>query len=236
MIIKAKSIKIGIVFIFFGLFAGILIKQIAVPKNEEAFSGLSDIVVVCDAGHGEPDGGAVGISGTLEKDINLDITKKVAETLENRGIKVIMTRTADNGIYDGDAQTIRQKKLSDMHKRLDIVNSSGADLFISIHMNSFSDSNVRGVHVFYNKEDENLKNAANMIKERIAEITGAKSHEIKSTSDSLYLMQKSSVPAILVECGFLSNPEEEEKLTDEKYRSKMAWAIADAIISFAKRS
>ncbi len=233
MIIKAKSIKIGIMCIFFGLFAGILIKQITIPNNEEAFSDISDIVVVCDAGHGEPDGGAVGISGTLEKDINLDIAQKVAEILENRGIKVIMTRTSDNGIYDGDAETIRQKKISDMHKRLDIVNGSGADLFLSIHMNSFSDSSARGVHVFYNKEDEKLKNAANMIKERISDITGAKSHEIKSTPNSLYLMQKSSVPAILIECGFLSNPTEEELLSNEKYRSKMAWAIADAIISFA---
>lgn len=232
MIIRAKRIKVGILSIFMGLLAGISARYIIDIKSEMAFSDMTNAIVVCDAGHGSPDGGAVGISGTLEKDVNLAITQKVAEILENRGIAVIMTRNSDNGIYDSDADTIRQKKISDMHKRLDIVNGSRADLFVSIHMNAFSDSDAKGVHVFYNKDNDTLKIAANMMKDRIEYITGAESHEVKPTPDGLYLMQKSEVPAILVECGFLSNPEEDALLQDEKYQSKMAWAIADAIIGF----
>ncbi len=186
--------------------------------------------VVVDAGHGEPDGGAIGVNGTLEKDINLSIALKIQEILENRGIKVIMTRADDNSICDTNAETLHEKKVSDMHKRESIMNNSNADLFISIHMNSFTDSSSSGLHVFYSRNHPEIEPLAVTIQDSISKITGAKAHSVKTASNSLYLMKKPVPPAILVECGFISNPQEEMLLNDELYQSKIAFAIANAII------
>ncbi len=199
-------------------------------NTASVFSPISPYTVVLDAGHGEPDGGAIGVNGTLEKDINLAITLKVQEILESNGIKVIMTRSDNNSIYDTDAKTLHEKKVSDMHKRENIINNSNADLFISIHMNSFTDSTSSGLHVFYSRNHPEAEIIACAVQDAIAKITGAKTHTVKTASDTLYLMKNPTPPAILVECGFLSNPQEEELLNDELYQSKIAFAIAQAVI------
>lgn len=104
-----------------------------------------------NAPHGEPDGGAVGVSGVVEKDINLAIVQKLQEVLESKGFEVILTRSGDSGLQDENAETIRKMKVSDMNKRLDIMKNSHADIFVSIHMNSFGDQKVSGLHIFYDK-------------------------------------------------------------------------------------
>lgn len=199
-------------------------------NTTSVFSPIPPYTVVLDAGHGEPDGGAIGVNGTLEKDINLAITLKVQEILESNGIKVIMTRSDNNSIYDANAKTLHEKKVSDMHKRENIINNSNADLFISIHMNSFTDSKSSGLHVFYSRNHPEAEIIASAVQDAIAKITGAKTHAVKTASDTLYLMKNPTPPAILVECGFLSNPKEEELLNDELYQSKIAFAISQAII------
>lgn len=192
--------------------------------------------VVLDAGHGAPDGGAVGVDGTEEKDINLAITEKLREVLEGRGYTVVMTREGDSGLQDENAGTIREMKVSDMHKRREIVEKSGADLFISIHMNSFSDQKVSGLHIFYDKSHPNAENLAKSIQRKIGEVTGAETHTVKTADASLFLMKNSPIPAILAECGFLSNPDEVKKLKDENYQAKIAWAIAEAIGEYIKNT
>lgn len=192
-------------------------------------AGDNEIKVIVDAGHGSPDGGAVGITGVVEKDINLAISMKLAEVLEGKGYTVIMTRTGDNGIYDPDSETIRGMKKSDMNARLNIMKISGADLFVSIHMNSFTQKSAKGLHVFYASNHKEVKDLAEEIQNGIFEVTGAKTHAVKTADERLFLMKNPPIPAILVECGFLSNPEEEKKLTSEDYQSRLAWAIGDAI-------
>lgn len=192
--------------------------------------GAARLCVVLDAGHGSPDGGAVGSGGTQEKDVNLAIVMKLREVFEGRGAKVILTREGDSSIYDADAETIREKKVSDMHNRLSIINGSGADLFISIHMNAFSDSSQSGLHVFYSGNHPEAEAVAEAIQTRISEITGAKTHAVKAASETLFLMKDPVPPSVLVECGFISNPEEERLLNDDEYRSKIAYAIADAVL------
>lgn len=198
-------------------------------KTLPVFSGISSYTVVLDAGHGAPDGGAVGPNGTEEKDVNLDIVLKIREILESRGVKVILTRESDNGIYDASADSIRKKKISDMHNRREIINKSGADVFISIHMNAFTNKNSKGLHVFYSRSHPESKELAQRIIDKISFVTGAEAHEVKTASDTLYLMKNPVPPAILIECGFISNPEEERLLNTDKYKSKLAYAIADAI-------
>lgn len=187
-----------------------------------------------NAPHGEPDGGAVGTNGTLEKDINLAIVEKLQEILEGKGVEIILTREGDSGLQDEGAETIRKMKISDMNKRREIIKNSGADLFLSIHMNSFSDSRVKGLHIFYDKNHPEIEDTAKAIQESIAKVTGAEMHAVKTADESLFLMKNPPIPEILIECGFLSNPEEEKKLCDEKYQSKIAWAIASAVENYTK--
>lgn len=199
---------------------------ISVPS----FSRGRTPVIVVDCGHGSPDGGAVGINGVLEKDINLSIGLKLCEILESRGARVIMTRTDDNAIYDSDAQTIHQMKVSDMRNRLKIINSSNADLFISIHMNSFSSSKSNGLHVFYSSNHPEVKTIAEKIQSEISDITGAAAHDVKAASEKLFLMKNPKPPSILVECGFISNPQEVKKLVTDEYQSRIAFGIARAVL------
>lgn len=158
--------------------------------------------------------------------------KKLQEVLEGQGAAVILTRDGDSGLQEDSADTIRQMKISDMHKRLAIIKDSDADIFISIHMNSFSDSSVNGLHVFYDKGHPQAEEIADKIQQNIGDVTGAQTHTVKTADERLFLMKNPPIPAILVECGFLSNPDEEEKLCDEKYQSKIAWAIASALENY----
>lgn len=207
---------------------------LGIAKTHESEQTLSrgDFKVVLDAGHGDPDGGAVGANGTLEKDINLAIVKKLQEVLEGKGVEVVLTRDGDSGLYDDSASTIRQMKVDDMRKRREIVKNSGADLFLSIHMNSFSDKSANGLHIFYDKAHPDGETLADALQTGIAEVTGAAVHTVKTADESLFLMKNPPIPSILVECGFLSNPEEEKKLCDEEYQAKIAWAIASCLENY----
>lgn len=230
MIIKLNKKSLLIVCLSFALATAVMISVRTVPT----ISLKKPYTVVVDAGHGEPDGGAVGVNGTIEKDINLQIALKLQEVLESRGVRVIMTREDDNSICDKSAKTLHEKKVSDMHNRLEIINTSGADLFVSIHMNSFSDPSSGGLHVFYSRNHPEAEETASLIQDAMSELTGAKTHAVKAASDTLYLMKNTVPPAILIECGFISNPEEERLLNDEKYQSKIAFSIANAMIKAKK--
>lgn len=226
---KASDSLFFLLIILLGVTAALFLTNLrAAPSFSNSANG-KHVKIALDAGHGAPDGGAVGVSGTLEKDINLAIVLKLQEILEGRGAEVVLTRTGDSGIYDDESATIRQKKVSDMHNRLDIINNSGADLFISIHMNSFSDPSSSGLHVFYSRNHPEAEAAAAAIQDRIAAVTGSKTHAVKTASESLFLMKDPIPPSVLVECGFISNPEEEKLLNTDEYQAKIAYAIADAV-------
>ncbi len=158
--------------------------------------------------------------------------QKLQEVFEGKGIEVMLTREGDSGLQDEGAETIRKMKISDMNKRREIIKDSGADLFLSIHMNSFSDSSVNGLHIFYDKAHPEIEEMAKEIQDNIGKITGAPIHAIKTADEKLFLMKNPPVPSILIECGFISNPDEEKKLTDEKYQAKIAWAIASAVENY----
>lgn len=185
--------------------------------------------------HGIPDGGAVGIGGTIEQKINLEVSKKVEEVLIGKGIKVIMTRNDENSLSaDGEGKTLREMKKEDMNKRLNIIKESDARLFVSIHMNQFPQEKVSGLRLFFDKNHPETKELAEMMQKRMSEVTGAKMYAVKTADQGLFLMKNPPVPAVLVECGFISNPEEEKKLNDEDYQSRLAWAIAEAIEVYLK--
>ena len=227
---KLRILLPAAVFFAAGIITGYAARQ---TRDEAAFSPAAAHSVVLDAGHGAPDGGAVGENGTVEKDINLAITQMTGEVLEGMGWRVIYTRTGDNGIYES-GDSIREMKVNDMKKRREIMSDSGADLFVSIHMNSFENASASGLHIFYSGAHEEIRPLAEAMQERIAAVTGAKTHAVKTVSESLFLMKSPPLPCILAECGFLSNPDEERLLRDENYQSRIAWAVAVSVMEHFK--
>ncbi len=185
---------------------------------------VSDKVIVIDAGHGSSDGGAVGISGVLEKDINLAIAQRLQKLLEQTGAVVVVTRGDDNPIADN--------KRSDMRLRKNIKETSDADIFVSIHMNKFSQSKYSGAQVFYSRDEES-KALGEAIQDSVKALLNPSNNRVaKSADDSIFLLKQSTVPSVIVECGFLSNPAEEQLLSQADYQEKVAWAIYGGITSY----
>lgn len=181
-------------------------------------------IVVLDAGHGIPDYGTQSASGTTEQELNLAITLKLQRLLEQSGVKVILTRSDDNGIYELDKDSIRTKKISDMKNRVYIGNNSDADIYVSIHMNYYSDSQYNGWQTFYQSKIEDSKKLATIIQQSLNENIGQNKRNPMAIKGA-YIMDKVQIPAVIVECGFLSNKSEEEKLKTDEYQTKLAWGI-----------
>lgn len=185
-------------------------------------------VVVIDPGHGGFDPGKVGVNQSLEKDINLAISKKLSDILASNGYTVYMTRTEDVALCQGDE---RSKKLADMKNRVAMIEKKAPSLVVSIHQNSFS-AGTRGAQVFYHTKSEEGKRLAGILQQTIREAVGDDNHRVEKANNSYYMLRKVSCPLVIVECGFLSNPEEEALLQDEKYQKKMAQGIAQGIENF----
>ena len=188
--------------------------------------------MIIDAGHGAPDGGAVTKNGVEEKDLNLSVALFLQEYFEQSGTHVVLTRSDDRGIYE-EADTIRSKKRSDLKNREKIIKNSGADAVISIHMNEFSEAKYSGPQVFFSANNAESEQLANFVQNSMNEALNPPSkRDYKKAGESIYLLKKAEIPAILVECGFLSNPEEQQKLLNERYRQKVAWSIYCGAITY----
>ncbi len=191
--------------------------------------------IVLDAGHGGEDGGAVGNDGIVEKDVNLCIALKLRDYLEASGYDVVTTREEDVSIYDDDSKTLRQKKRSDLHNRADIIkdNEGENSIFVSIHQNKFPDPKYNGTQIFYSKNHSKSLDLANSIKESVVKLIQPENkREIKQATEKIYLLHGSEIPAVVVECGFLSNPDEAKKLASEEYQGQMAFCIYCGIINY----
>lgn len=183
-------------------------------------------VIVIDAGHGGVDGGAVASDGTNEKDINLDIALKLNELMKLNGFSTVMTRTEDISIHDDDATTIRQKKVSDLKKRLSILDDGDALCMISIHQNIYSSSKYSGTQVFYGKNNTLSETLADSIQNQVVTLMQPDNKRaIKQTTKDIYLLYNAQKPCVMIECGFLSNQEELSNLKDDEYQTKMAFAV-----------
>ncbi len=185
--------------------------------------------VVIDAGHGGTDPGKVGVDGSLEKDINLKIAKKLAEFLREADVDVVLTRETDAGLYD---ENVSNKKVQDMKNRVALIEERQPVLTVSIHQNSYHEEYVHGAQVFYYAGSQESKALAERIQQVLAaEIDPDNARQAKA-NDSYYLLKKTSSPIVIVECGFLSNYEEAQKLSSELYQEKTAWAIHLAILQY----
>lgn len=189
--------------------------------------------VIIDAGHGGDDGGAIGIDGTVEKDINLDIALKLEKLLKFYGFDVIMTRTEDIMTCDDGLDSLRKRKVSDIHNRFDVLERNPDAVFISVHQNKFEDNSQHGTQVFYSGNNDESKLLAESIQNSIVSVLQPdNSRVVKKSGSGIYLLYHAKLPAVLVECGFISNPAEVKKLNDENYRMKIAILIADGLIKY----
>lgn len=193
---------------------------------------VSDKVIVIDAGHGIPDEGAQSSNGTTEAQINLKIALKLQFLLEQAGSTVILTRSDENAIYDLNSKTLRQKKVSDIHNRVKIGNESSADLFVSIHLNKVPQEQYWGWQCFYKDGDENSKKLAKLLQENLNEAIQKENKRVAMRIDNVYIIKHVEIPISIVECGFLSNEEEEKQLLNDEYQNRLAWGIYNGIIDY----
>lgn len=193
----------------------------------------SRFTVVIDAGHGGFDSGKVGVDGTLEKDINLMIAKKLEQLLIAADVNVIMTRNDDTGLYE---ESSNNKKRQDMKNRAALMNQSKPDCVVSIHQNSYPKESIDGAQVFYYTRSEKGKLLAALIQDSLITRVDPTNHRVEKSNDSYYLLKNVSSPIVIIECGFLSNWAESKKLVDDTYQQKLAWAIHLGILQYLNDS
>ncbi len=198
---------------------------IIVPTIKASVRPKAEFTIVIDAGHGGRDGGSVGVNGSLEKDLNLAYAKSLQKLLAKSGVKVVMTRKGDGGLYSNEANN---KKLSDMRKRRDIINDAMPDLVVSIHMNSFPLDSCKGAKTFYQIGSEVSYNVAKRIQ-------GSLNYYIPNASKTVsagdyYILNCTKYTSVLIECGFVSSPEEEELLNNDNYREEFVYSVYRGIL------
>lgn len=239
---KKTNVILGI--LIFVLVAAIIALNVGFPDTEKsntvnAFEYVETLsatgkIVVLDAGHGGEDPGAVSAySGAKEKDITLVIAQKTKELLEEAGYTVVMTRTEDILCYDNENLSMTAKRRQDLIKRKMMMDNSNADIVISIHLNSFSDSQYHGAQTFYTKESLSSKKLAVSLQTALREILEPENdREALLKSEEIIITKNCKVTTSIVECGFLSNQEEEKKLIDVEYQEKIAKAIKAGIDNY----
>lgn len=237
-IVTTSGIKIRTVLflVLFSIIASIGAGTLYVMKKD-ALEVSADFhsfkTVIIDAGHGGVDGGTSADDGTLEKDINLQIALKLNEMLSAMGVETVLIRDSDVSIHDESAVTIRQKKVSDLKNRLSIMNNTDDPIFVSIHQNHFGQPEYSGTQIFYSKNNSLSRNLADKIRMPvISYLQTENTREIKQSGSEIYLLNNAKVPAVMVECGFLSNPDEAGKLKNELYQNKLVFMIAIGIIDY----
>ncbi|NMA84498.1 MAG: N-acetylmuramoyl-L-alanine amidase CwlD [Epulopiscium sp.] len=186
-------------------------------------------IIMVDPGHGGIDPGRVGEQGLDEKDLNLQIALYLKTYLEQSGAYVRMTRTDDKGLYD---ESDTNKKRADLKKRTEKINQSEADIAISIHQNSFPQKKYKGAQVFYYEDSKEGKRLAEILQEELRSFLDPENHRQVKANDTYYLLKQTKIPMVIVECGFISNPEEERKLNDTLYQEKVAWGIYVGIMKY----
>ena len=187
--------------------------------------------VVLDAGHGGEDGGATGVSGTSEAALNLDISLRLRDLLRLCGVRVSMIRETDTAVYSDGCRTISEKKVSDIKNRTETVNQTEDALLLSVHQNFFTEGKYHGAQVFYAKTPGSEALAA-LLQQTLRTCVDPENHRREKPAEAVYLMEKVSCTAVLVECGFLSNEPEAEKLTQAQYQKQLAGAVCGALCSY----
>ncbi len=189
-------------------------------------------VIIIDAGHGGEDGGAIGIDGTYEKEINLQISLKVNDILSIFGYETHLIRITDTSVHTV-GESIRERKISDIHNRADTMNLYENCIYLSIHQNKYSDSRIWGAQTFYSGNLDESKEIAQFIQNAVSsQLQPDNKRQIKKSGTDIYVLYNATKPAVMVECGFVSNQNELNQLKDNTYQNNMALSITTGIINY----
>ena len=217
-------------------FIGVNISLVKETINTNKESQTSNKIILIDAGHGGIDGGASSKNGTSEKDINLSIAIKLKENLQKTGYEVVMTREGDTGLYLRGG-TIRAKYIEDLKNRCDLKKSSNCDMLISIHLNHFSESKYYGAQVWYSDYQESATLASIMQKNFRIDLDPSNKRVQKPAKNAYRILRENdNMPSVIVECGFLSNYEEEQKLKSDEYQKNIAESISKSVGEFFEKT
>jgi N-acetylmuramoyl-L-alanine amidase len=215
-------------YIFIAIICCSIIGVVAIiPSVKTSIRPKCEFTIVIDAGHGGRDGGSIGVNGSIEKNLNLAYAKTLQKMLTKAGVKVVMTRNGDNGLYDESADN---KKLSDMRARRNIIRDAQPDLVISLHMNSFPLDSCRGAKTFYQIGSDTSFNAAKSIQNSLHYYIDNASSTV--SKGDYYILNCTNYTSVLIECGFVSSPEEEQLLQDDNYREKFVYSIYCGIMLY----
>ena len=208
----------------------------AVKSAQDAKSTMAETenkqVILLDAGHGGIDSGGVGINGVYEKDVNLSIVKYLGSLLTLSGYEVVYTRTEDISIYDNGVEGIRNQKVSDMKNRLEMVENYPDSIFLSIHQNQYTDKAYFGGQMFYTTNNSGNFRLATIMQDKFAELQTGNDREVKLIDNNLYLFKDTKQPALLIECGFLSNESDAANLSNSEYQKKVAFTIFSGLTEY----
>lgn len=209
------------------------IAYISSDKYRETLSALTEeSTVIIDAGHGGEDSGAIGVNGVYEKDLNLTIANELGKILSDNGFAVIYTRTADELLYTKEEDIYGIRKISDLKNRCKFGAEHPNAIYISVHMNSYRSTGCKGLQVYYSENNSDSYALAASIQENVkSRLQNSNNRKVKPGKD-MYLLENLSNPAILIECGFLTNPEECEKLSEKEYQKELSFSIFCGIIEY----
>ncbi len=239
---QARAIALFLIFsLLFSSFVAIMVllgNRFARQDEKEASKviKIDTPTIILDAGHGGEDGGAIGANGIYEKDINLRITKLLCDMLRAAGYDVVMTRTEDVLLYDRNENFEGRKKVLDLAARLAVTQEYENAIFVSIHMNAFPESQYCGLQVYHSPNDPRSATLAQEIQTLARDTLMPNNHrKIKPSDGNIYLLDRCTLPAVLIECGFLSNPEEAASLATDSYRRQMAAMLFGAISTYLEK-
>lgn len=229
--IKRKSLYliISVLIILIILLSILHLNSKAVPTMNIL---IADKIIGIDPGHGGIDSGAIGPSGIEEAEINLKIALKLRDIIVKNGGKVVLTRETEEGLYTAKSKSLKEMKTEDLHNRKEIIERGNCDILISIHLNSFEQSKYYGAQTFYGKDNLESQKLALSIQNQLREVLDKDNKRVPQELEDVFLINNLDIPAIVVECGFLSNPTEEQLLADEDYQKKIALAIYNGIVKY----
>lgn len=218
-------------------YLGVFIGSFYQNKDTSAVMNDTAPTVIIDAGHGGEDGGAVSADGLFEKDVNLSIALKLDKFLRECGVQTVLTRSEDILLYDKTSDYHGHKKEQDLAARRAVAEGYENAVFVSIHMNSFTQSKYSGLQVYYSQGNTESARLANIIQALTRDtLQPSNTRKTKAADSGIYLLYHLKCPAVLVECGFLSNPEEASLLASEEYRDKLALLLCNSITQYLNES
>jgi N-acetylmuramoyl-L-alanine amidase len=217
------------------LSSAFLLNEDVVDAIAPAFSGAQGRIVVIDAGHGGEDCGAIGINGKYEKDLNLEMSRILGGYLQKAGYAVVYTRTEDKMLYTEDQNIKGFRKIYDLKNRVAMANDFPDAIFVSLHMNSFAEEKYSGLQVYYSVGNEESYSLASAVQNRVISDVQPNNNRRVKEGKNIYLMEKLRCTSVLIECGFLTNPEESRLLCEKEYQKILSFSIVCGIIEYIER-